>query len=145
MKSSTYRFGMDDLIKYGPDRGISRPPRYGTSVVSFSGISKIHTVRVTVCVVIRTPLESRHETHGRSVAAVVKPTCWHNVINALQTFKEYSLTSKPFYSAAQPLIHRRMTLRRKSAIHSSSLGIPFSIDAYKQQADVFRAPHPRGQ
>lgn len=61
--------------------------------------------------------------------------------NDLQTLKKCSLTSRPFYSAARPLIHRRMTLGGESAVRGWSPEIPFSSasEAYEQQADVFHA------
>ena len=56
----------------------------------------------------------------------------------LQTLKICSLTSRAFYSAARPLIHRRMALGRDSVFRGSrSDNLP--IDAVFAQADVFHA------
>ena len=59
--------------------------------------------------------------------------------NDLQTLKECSLTSRPFYSAARPLIHRRMTLGINSALRGSSPELSFSSEDYEQHADLFHA------
>ena len=59
--------------------------------------------------------------------------------NDHQTLKACSLTSRTFYSASRPLIHRRMVLGLCSAIRGSCLDIPFSVEAYTEQADMFHA------
>jgi len=59
--------------------------------------------------------------------------------NNLQALKACSLTSRAFYSAARPLVHGRMVLGLWSAIRGSSPDIPFSLEAYDQQPDIFHA------
>jgi len=57
--------------------------------------------------------------------------------NDLQTLKSCSLTSRAFYSAARPLIHRRMVLGARSAVRGSHLEkVPLDFD----KAEV---PHAR--
>ena len=56
--------------------------------------------------------------------------------NDLQTLKSCSLTSRALYSAARPLIHRRLVLGTMSIVHGSRPGI-LSTDAYLDQADAF--------
>ena len=58
--------------------------------------------------------------------------------NDLQTLKNCSLTSKAFYSAARPLIHRRMALGVGSLLRGCSYQ-RLTIDTVRDQADVFHA------
>ena len=58
--------------------------------------------------------------------------------NDLQTLKACSLTSRTFYSAARPLIHRRMVLRMSSAACTLP---PFSTGTYARQADMLHAQY----
>ena len=58
----------------------------------------------------------------------------------LRTLKRCSLTSRAFYSAARPLIHRRVVLGRSSVIHGSPWSEP-SRETYFDQAEVFHARH----
>ena len=56
----------------------------------------------------------------------------------LQTLKNCSLTSRAFYSAARPLIHRRIVLGLTSTI-VSAWPESLSYEDYLDQADVFHA------
>ena len=58
----------------------------------------------------------------------------------LRTLKNCSLTSRAFYSAARPLIHRRMALGMKSATRSAWPEL-LSYEDYLGQADVLHARH----
>ena len=58
--------------------------------------------------------------------------------NDFQTLKSCSLTSRAFYSAARPFIHRRMVLGSRSLVHGSrSVGL--SLRNNFDQADVLHA------
>jgi len=57
-----------------------------------------------------------------------------------QTLKRCSLTSRAFYSAARPSIHRQLVLDIKSAVRGSDREIlPFDRDAHLAQAEVYLA------
>ena len=58
--------------------------------------------------------------------------------NNLQTLKACSLTSRSFYSAARPMIHKRLVLGMGSAIRGSSRK-RLSSKVYLDQAEVFHA------
>ena len=58
--------------------------------------------------------------------------------NDPQTLEKCSLTSRAFYSAARPLIHRRIALGRASLIRGSPLEL-LPVEAYFEQADAFHA------
>ena len=55
-----------------------------------------------------------------------------------QTLTKCSLTSRAFYSAARPLIHRRIVLGVTSVIRGSPLEV-LPAEAYFEQADTFHA------
>ena len=58
----------------------------------------------------------------------------------LQTLKWCSLTSRAFYSAARPFVHRRMALGIRSVVRGSDREIlPFNRDAPLAQAEVYLA------
>jgi len=58
--------------------------------------------------------------------------------NDLRTLKACSLTSRAFYSAARPFIHKRMALGMWSAVRGSSRRrLPHKV--YSEQAEVFHA------
>jgi len=59
--------------------------------------------------------------------------------NDLQTLKGCSLTSGAFYSAARPLIHRRIALGARSALRGSHTDDDIHSDDHLNQADVFHA------
>ena len=58
--------------------------------------------------------------------------------NDIETLKRCSLTSRAFYSAARPLVHRRMVLGVGSAIHGLALE-KLPLDTSLDRADVFHA------